>query len=47
MYWAKERGIIASINPYAAYINKDINFANQIIGSAKYLTGEASLSAKK
>lgn len=37
MYWAKQRGIIASINPYAAWINKDISFANQIIANAKYL----------
>jgi hypothetical protein len=37
MYWAKERGIVASINPYAAWINKDVNFANQIIDNATYL----------
>jgi molybdenum cofactor biosynthesis enzyme MoaA len=37
MYWAKERGIIASINPYASYINKDKAFVSQIIGNAKYL----------
>jgi hypothetical protein len=37
MYWAKERGIIASINPYANWINKDKSFVNQIINQAKYL----------
>ncbi|MFI5160483.1 MAG: hypothetical protein ACHQHN_04360 [Sphingobacteriales bacterium] len=37
MYWAKERGIIASLNPWAAYINRDKNFVNQIIQNAKYL----------
>ena len=37
MYWAKEKGLLASLNPYANWINKDINFANQIIFNAKYL----------
>lgn len=37
MYWAKERGIIASVNPYQAWINSDISKANQIILNAKYL----------
>jgi hypothetical protein len=37
MYWAKERGIIASLNPFTNWINKDVNFANQIIFNAKYL----------
>lgn len=37
MYWAKERGIIASINPYQAWINQDVSKANQIILNAKYL----------
>jgi hypothetical protein len=37
MYWAKERGIIASVNPYASWINKDKSFVNQIINQAKYL----------
>lgn len=37
MYWANERGIVASLNPYQAWINKDKNFANQIILRAKYL----------
>lgn len=37
MYWAKERGIIASINPYAGFINQDKSFVTQIIQNAKYL----------
>jgi len=37
MFWAKERGLIASINPYQAWINKDFNLANQITANAKYL----------
>lgn len=37
MYWAKERGIIASINPYAGFINQDKTFVTQIIQNAKYL----------
>lgn len=37
MYWAKERGIIATLNPLQDYINKDITYANQILLSARYL----------
>jgi len=37
MYWAKERGIIITLNPLANYINRDLQFANQIITNAKYL----------
>ena len=37
MYWAKERGIIASLNPFQDYINKDKIFVAQIIQNAKYL----------
>jgi len=37
MYWAKERGIIASLDPFAAYINRDKIFVSQIIQNAKYL----------
>jgi hypothetical protein len=37
MYWAKERGIIASLNPFAAFINRDKIFVSQIIQKAKYL----------
>ena len=37
MYWAKERGIVASLNPFQAWINRDLSLANQIIANAKYL----------
>jgi hypothetical protein len=37
MYWAKERGVLKTLNPFAAYINKDAAFATQIIQNAKYL----------
>lgn len=37
MYWAKQRGMIASLNPYAGWINKDKNFVEQIIANATYL----------
>ena len=37
MFWAKERGILASINPWQNYINRDKLFVQQIIGNAKYL----------
>jgi hypothetical protein len=37
MYWAKERGIIASLNPWANFINRDKTFVSQIIQNAKYL----------
>jgi hypothetical protein len=37
MFWAKERGIIASLDPFAAYISKDKQFVLQIITNAKYL----------
>lgn len=37
MYWAKERGIIASLNPSADFINRDKTFVSQIIRNAKYL----------
>jgi hypothetical protein len=37
MYWAKERGIIASLNPYANYINRDKTMVSRIIQNAKYL----------
>jgi hypothetical protein len=37
MYWAKERGVINSLNPFAAYINQDKAFVNQIIQNEKYL----------
>lgn len=37
MFWAKERGIVASINPWQNYINKDKYFVQEIINNAKYL----------
>ena len=37
MYWAKEKGIIAALNPYANYINRDKLFVARIIQNAKYL----------
>jgi hypothetical protein len=37
MFWAKEQGAIASINPFQSYINKDKVFVQQIISNAKYL----------
>lgn len=37
MYWAKERGIISSLNPFTGFINQDKTFVNQIIQNAKYL----------
>jgi hypothetical protein len=37
MYWAREQGLIASINPYQSWINHDKTFVAEIIGQAKYL----------
>lgn len=37
MYWTAQRGVLASANPFANWINKDKNFANQIIINAKNL----------
>lgn len=37
MYWARERGVIASLNPFATYISQDSRIVNQIIQNAKYL----------
>jgi hypothetical protein len=37
MYWAKERGIITSLNPYANFINRDKAIVSRIIQNAKYL----------
>jgi hypothetical protein len=37
MFWAKERGTIASVNPFAAYVNRDKIFVQRIISNAKYL----------
>ncbi|MDR6943676.1 hypothetical protein [Mucilaginibacter pocheonensis] len=37
MYWAKERGIISSLNPFSGFINQDKAIVSQIIQNAKYL----------
>jgi hypothetical protein len=37
IYWAKERGIVASLNPFAEFINEDRRHVEQIIRNAKYL----------
>ncbi|PAW95104.1 hypothetical protein CKK33_17015 [Mucilaginibacter sp. MD40] len=37
MYWARERGVLKTLNPFANYINKDRAFAAQIIQNAKFL----------
>ena len=37
MFWAKARGLLASLNPFSAYINHDRLYVQQIIQKAKYL----------
>ncbi|MBE8714839.1 hypothetical protein [Sphingobacterium hungaricum] len=37
MYWAKQRGILNSLNPYVGFINIDRRIADDIIRNAKYL----------
>jgi hypothetical protein len=37
MYWAKEKGIIATLNPFQNFINQDRKLVDQIIRNAKYL----------
>ncbi|MBD1385864.1 hypothetical protein IDJ75_11285 [Mucilaginibacter rigui] len=37
MYWAKERGVIASLTPFKDYINRDRAIVSQIIQNAGYL----------
>ncbi|MEB0249080.1 hypothetical protein QN344_02980 [Mucilaginibacter sp. 5B2] len=37
MYWAKMRGIWASLNPWAEWRNTDIQIANDVLNNAKYL----------
>lgn len=37
MYWAKEKGIIATLNPFQNFINQDRQLINQVILNAKYL----------
>lgn len=37
MFWAKERGVFASLDPFAGYISRDRIFVEQIIRNATYL----------
>jgi hypothetical protein len=37
MYWAKMRGIWASLNPWSEWKNMDVQIANDILNNAKYL----------
>ncbi|RDC54331.1 hypothetical protein DU508_21660 [Pedobacter chinensis] len=37
MYWAKQRGILNSLNPYSGFMNMDKRIADDIIRTAKYL----------
>jgi len=37
MYWAHERGIIASLDPFAGFINTDRRIVSDIIQNARYL----------
>jgi hypothetical protein len=37
MYWAKQRGLMTSLMPFAAYINQDRAFVSRILQQAKYL----------
>jgi hypothetical protein len=36
MYWAKMRGIWASLNPWAQWKNMDVQIANDVLKNAKY-----------
>jgi len=37
MYWAKQRGLLNSLNPFAGYINIDKRIADDIIRNSKTL----------
>lgn len=37
MYWAKMRGVWASLNPWAEWQNMDVQIANSVLTEAKYL----------
>jgi len=37
MYWARMRGIWASLNPWAEWRNMDVQIANDVLNNAKYL----------
>lgn len=38
MYWAKQRGVFRSLNPFADFINQDRQYVEDTIRNAKYLT---------
>jgi hypothetical protein len=37
MYWARMRGILVSLNPWAEWQNMDVQIANDVLSQAKYL----------
>jgi len=37
MYWAKLKGLWASLNPWETWKNEDVQIANNVINNAKYL----------
>jgi len=37
MYWAKMKGLWASLNPWATWQNEDVRIANEVVNNAKYL----------
>lgn len=37
MYWAKMRGIFASLNPWSSWVNMDVRIANDVLSQTKYL----------
>ena len=37
MFWARERGMVASLDPFTSFINQDKTFVDDIIRNAKYL----------
>ncbi|MGO4875141.1 hypothetical protein ACEN2P_00940 [Pedobacter psychrotolerans] len=37
MYWAKMKGIFASLNPWDSWINSDVRIANSVLTEAEYL----------
>lgn len=37
MYWAKMRGIWASLNPWEEWKNRDVQIANEVLNKSKYL----------
>lgn len=38
MFWAKEQGLVRSVNPFAGFISNDKQYVQDIIRNAKYLT---------